>query len=81
MIFNTLNSLDKKTDLDNYISQMPEHQEEIYYIVGNSINDLKNSPHLEYFKEKGIDVILLTDEIDDLIMNALGEYNKKGLGQ
>jgi molecular chaperone HtpG len=79
MIFNTLNSLDKKTDLDNYISKMPEHQEEIYYIVGNSVADLKNSPHLEFFKEKWMDVILLTDEIDDLIMNALGEYNKKRL--
>jgi len=77
MIFNSLKNEDKKIDFDTYIENMSENQNEIYYITGNSLEEIKQSPHLEYFKDKGIDVIFMTDEIDAIIMNGLMEYKKK----
>lgn len=77
MIFNTLKNEDKKIDLDTYIENMSENQSEIYYITGDSMEEIKQSPHLEYFKDKGIDVIFMTNEIDGIIMSSLMEYKKR----
>lgn len=79
MIFNTLNNRDKMIDLDTYVENFKDGQEEIYYIVGRSVEELINSPQLEYFKTKGIDVILFTGEFDEIIIGGLFEYKGKKL--
>ncbi len=63
--------------LDGYIERMQEGQEKIYYVVAENYNTAKNSPHLEVFKKKGIEVLLLTDRVDDWLMGHLMEYAGK----
>lgn len=63
--------------LDTYIERMQEGQEKIYYVVAENYNTAKNSPHLEVFKKKGIEVLLLTDRVDDWLMGHLMEYAGK----
>jgi molecular chaperone HtpG len=64
--------------LKEYVDDMKEGQEEIYYIVGSSLSDAANSPYLEAFKEKEYEVIYMTDDIDDFIFNGF-EYKGKKL--
>ncbi|HEY7774605.1 MAG TPA: molecular chaperone HtpG [Marinagarivorans sp.] len=77
--FTTTISDSKKQDqsLDQYIERMPEGQDKIYYVVAENYNTAKNSPHLEVFKKKGIEVLLLTDRVDDWLMGHLQEYDGK----
>ncbi len=63
--------------LDAYIERMPEGQDKIYYLTGERYNQVKNSPHLEIFRKKGIEVLLLTDRIDEWLMGHLNEYADK----
>ena len=63
--------------LQEYIDSMKEKQEEIYYITGSSRDEVIKSPYLEAFKEKGYDVLILLDDIDDFIMGNLIEYKGK----
>lgn len=63
--------------LDQYIERMAEGQDKIYYVVADNYNTAKNSPHLEVFKKKGIEVLLLTDRVDDWLMGHLNEYDGK----
>ena len=63
--------------LDQYIENMKEGQEEIYYITGESKEEIINSPHLEAFKEKDLEVLVMVDEVDDLIISGLLEYKGK----
>lgn len=73
---------DEKTQnvaLDDYISRMKEGQEHIYYITADSFMAAKNSPHLEIFRKKGIEVLLLTDRIDEWLTTHLQEYQGKQL--
>lgn len=65
--------------LDEYISRMKPDQEKIYYIAAETFNAAKHSPHLEIFREKGIEVLLLSDRIDEWLMAHLTEYEKKRL--
>ncbi|UJF18771.1 molecular chaperone HtpG [Vibrio sp. SS-MA-C1-2] len=65
------------TSLDEYISRMNEEQDKIYYITADSYAAAKNSPHLEQFKAKGIEVILMFDRIDEWLMGHLNEYAGK----
>lgn len=65
--------------LQQYVEQMPESQDAIYYFVTSSWAEAVRSPYLEAFKAKGYDVLILTDEIDDFTMGALGEYKGKTL--
>ncbi|MBI4697999.1 MAG: molecular chaperone HtpG [Nitrospirae bacterium] len=65
--------------LQEYADGMKEGQEDIYYITGTSLITIKNSPYLEAFKEKGYDVLIMLDEIDDFIMSGLHEYKGKKL--
>jgi molecular chaperone HtpG len=58
---------------------MPEEQKEIYYMTGPDRATAESSPYLEVFKEKGIEVLLMTDDIDDLIISSLGKYQEKDL--
>jgi molecular chaperone HtpG len=63
--------------LDAYLERMVEGQDKIYYLTGERYNQVKNSPHLEIFRKKGIEVLLLTDRIDEWLMSHLTEYNGK----
>ena len=70
---------DKFTTLAEYVERMPADQQEIYYITGDSRAVLEQSPHLEGFKEKGREVLLLTEPIDEFLTQALTEYKGKHL--
>ncbi|MCK5512007.1 MAG: molecular chaperone HtpG, partial [Thermodesulfovibrionia bacterium] len=76
-------SLKKPSDthitLQEYVDSMKEKQEEIYYITGASRDEAIKSPYLEAFKEKGYDVLIMLDDIDDFIMGNLAEYKGKKL--
>ncbi len=63
--------------LEDYVARLPESQEKIYYVVAENFNTAKNSPHLEVFRKKGIEVLLLSDRVDDWLMNHLQEFDGK----
>jgi len=65
--------------LDDYVSRMQEGQEKIYYIAADSHAAAKNSPHLEIFKKKGIEVLLLSDRVDEWLTSHLAEFEGKKL--
>lgn len=67
----------KYTTLDDYVKNMPIAQAEIYYITGRPDENVIESPYLEAFREKGYEVLIMTDDIDDIIMLGLGEYKGK----
>ena len=58
---------------------MPKDQDKIYYITASSYNAAKNSPHLEIFKKKGLEVILLSDRVDEWLVSYLNEFDGKPL--
>ena len=70
---------DQETSLKDYLARKLEGQEEIYYVVGKNLEAVKNIPHLEAFKEKGIEVIFLTDRIDEWLLSHLTEFEGKKL--
>jgi molecular chaperone HtpG len=63
--------------LEDYLSRLQEGQEKIFYVVAENHNTAKNSPHLEVFRKKGIEVLLLSDRVDDWLMNHLMEFDGK----
>ena len=63
--------------LADYLGRMKEGQDKIYYLTGESHAQVKNSPHLEVFRKKGIEVLLLTDRIDEWLMSYLTEFDGK----
>ncbi len=63
--------------LDDYISRMQPGQEKIYYITADSLSAASNSPHLEIFRDKGIEVLLMHDRVDEWTMSHLHEYEGK----
>lgn len=63
--------------LDDYIARMKPEQEKIYFITADNHAAAKNSPHLEIFKQKEIEVLLLSDRVDEWLMSHLNEYNEK----
>jgi len=63
--------------LEDYVSRMQEKQDKIYYVVAENFNTAKKSPHLEVFRKKGIEVLLLSDRVDDWLMNHLREFDGK----
>lgn len=73
------NSAEQDQSLDQYIERMKEGQEKIYYVVAENFSTAKNSPHLEVFRKKGIEVLLLSDRVDDWLMGHLVEYKDKPL--
>ncbi len=70
---------DQNVSLDSYIERMGEDQDKIYYLVADSYNAAKASPHLEIFRKKGIEVLLLTERIDEWMMSHLMDYSGKSL--
>ncbi len=65
--------------LEDYVSRMQEGQDKIYYVVAENFNTARKSPHLEVFRKKGIEVLLLSDRVDDWLMNQLQEFDGKPL--
>jgi len=70
---------EETVSLDQYIENMVEKQEKIYYITGDTLASAKNSPHLEIFKKKDIEVLLLTDRVDEWLVSHLTDYKDKHL--
>ncbi|WP_067500037.1 molecular chaperone HtpG [Actinoplanes sp. TFC3] len=70
---------DKPTTLSGYVSRMKEGQDEIYFMTGESRAQVENSPHMEAFKAKGYEVLLLTDPVDEIWVEAVPEYEGKKL--
>ena len=68
---------EQTVSLDDYIARMKEGQDAIYYITADNFNAAKNSPHLEIFRKKGIEVILMYDRVDEWLMGSLNEYDGK----
>ena len=71
---------DKETQevsLQAYVERMTEGQEDIYYITADNFNAAKNSPHLEIFRKKGIEVLLMYDRVDEWLMGSLTEFDGK----
>lgn len=67
----------ENVSLDTYLERMSEGQDKIYYLTGERYSQVKNSPHLEIFRKKNIEVLLLTDRIDEWLMSHLSEYQGK----
>ncbi len=65
--------------LDDYISRMKEGQKEIYYLSGANRESIERDPHLEIFKQKGIELLYLYDPIDEFVFSGLGQYKEKPL--
>jgi molecular chaperone HtpG len=69
----------QNVSLEEYVSRMQEGQEKIYYVTADSFTAAKNSPHLEVFRAKGIEVLLLSDRVDEWMINGLTEFDGKQL--
>ena len=70
-------SKDQNQPLTEYLGRMKEGQETIYYVAADNYHTAINSPHLEVFKKKGIEVLILTDRIDEWLMSHLMEFEGK----
>lgn len=77
--YKTTKSGDKYVSLDEYIENMQEDQKEIYYLTGENLTSLINSPLLESLKEKDYEVILMIDPVDEWVTQSLPEYKEKKL--
>ncbi len=76
----TAEQSDKQTvTLQDYVSRMKEAQDKIYYITASSYNAAKHSPHLEIFRKKDIEVLLLSDRVDEWLVGYLNEFDGKKL--
>ncbi|MCZ6643052.1 MAG: molecular chaperone HtpG, partial [Gammaproteobacteria bacterium] len=71
------NSKKKTVGLGDYVERMTENQDKIYYLTAESFENASNSPHLEIFKERDIEVLVLFDRIDEWLMGSLTEYDGK----
>ncbi len=76
LMFETVNE-DKMITLKEYVEKMPKEQKDIYYGSANSKDAIKISPQMDVVKKKGYDVLVLTDEVDEFMINMINEYDKK----
>ncbi len=77
--YKTTKSEGKLISLKEYVENMDKEQENIYYITGDNLSAIMNSPHLEQLKEKDIEVLLMSDPIDEWVVQSLTEYDGKQL--
>ncbi|WP_019812169.1 molecular chaperone HtpG [Saccharomonospora halophila] len=75
--FASTHDADQLTTLRSYVDRIPEDQEHIYYLTGASRQVIENSPHMEAFRDKGIEVLILDDPIDEFWVDRVGEYAGK----
>lgn len=81
MRFSSTHTDDKTQNISlaDYVSRMKEGQDQIYYITADNFAAAKNSPHLEIFRKKGIEVLLLSDRVDEWLVSSLTEFEDKHL--
>ncbi|MBB3036781.1 molecular chaperone HtpG [Hoyosella altamirensis] len=72
-------SEEEVTTLKAYVDRMGEKQDAIYYMTGETRELIENSPHMEAFRAKGVEVLVLTDPVDEMWVDAVGEYDGKPL--
>ncbi len=70
---------DQTVSLKDYLGRMKEGQDKIYYVTAETFNAAKNSPHLEVFRKKGIEVLLLSERVDEWVVGYLTEFDGKEL--
>ncbi len=70
-------SANQTVSLVEYVSRMKEGQDKIYYVTGDTFNAAKNSPHLEIFRKKGVEVLLLSDRVDEWMLSFFTEFDGK----
>jgi molecular chaperone HtpG len=75
--FASTNDPEKRTSLSAYVERMKDGQEHIYYLTGESRQSIENSPHLEAFRAKGYEVLVLTDPIDEMWVDAVPGFEEK----
>jgi molecular chaperone HtpG len=75
--FDSTNSADEQTKLAGYLERMKEDQEHIYFLTGETRQAVEHSPHLEAFQAKGFEVLILTDPIDEMWVDAVPEFQGK----
>ncbi len=73
------NSADETVSLADHIGRMKPEQDKIYYVTAETFNAARNSPHLEIFRKKGIEVLLLSDRVDEWVVSHLTEFEGKEL--
>ncbi|GHD32472.1 molecular chaperone HtpG [Streptomyces galbus] len=77
--FASTHAEDEPTTLQQYVERMRDGQDDIYYMTGESRESIENSPHMEAFRAKGVEVLLLTDPVDEVWVDAVGEFEGKRL--
>ncbi|MCL6674331.1 molecular chaperone HtpG [Streptomyces panaciradicis] len=77
--FASTHSADEPTTLQQYVERMKDGQDDIYYMTGESRQAIENSPHMEAFRARGVEVLLLTDPVDEVWVDAVGEFDGKRL--
>ncbi|MDX3799498.1 molecular chaperone HtpG [Streptomyces sp. AK04-3B] len=77
--FATTHSEDEPTTLRAYVERMKDGQDAVYYLTGESRQSIENSPHMEAFRAKGVEVLLLTDPVDEVWADVVGEFDGKPL--
>lgn len=73
----TSSDKDGLVSLDEYVDAMPEDQKNIYYVTGDSIEQAKNMPQTEQVRDKGYDILVLTEDVDEFVMKTIAEYREK----
>ncbi len=63
--------------LDEYVDSMPEDQKNIYYVTGDSVEQAKNMPQTEQVRDKGYDILVMTEDVDEFVMKTIAEYREK----
>ncbi len=77
--YQTTKSGEKRISLKDYVANMKEGQKEIYYLTGENLSTLINSPLIEQLKERDYEVLLMTDPVDEFVVQSLNEYDEKPL--
>merc|ERR1719487_859662 len=75
--FHSTKSEDKQINLDKYLDRMQESQESIYYMSGESLDTMKKAPAMQIFKKKDLEVLMLTDHLDEPCIQKLADYEGK----